>query len=334
MNSLRPKVELFAQKFGVEKFNKFCFFALRSKVRDLRLPSLGKVYTVVIFCLNSSYEEGVLKKFSNEFIQKYEKAIVEENNFNKIQVYRLKQNIMIQYYDPLEKINVFSPRIPNYYTSFAHEGLVLNESPDYNPINVKYSFRFDQIINCRGDEASTLKKVLNPEISTLFKPDYCCVSYLVDWNNNGVKNMFCSMYEKSWKCKVDIKIFQSTLYNHCLTQNLEKINQQKKINKDLGKIQIPFLERANILSTLREVDRINPDNIWDKNSHFNKLLSNEKKTLKKDIFNSLDALNKEVSDGRKNLEGGCLEIIKKHKKLSSKYYIGYIFLEINNIFYN
>lgn len=309
MNALRPKVEKFAHKFGRKDFNKFCFFGFRQKLKDKEYPSLGKICTAVIFCLSSDYDNEMLKKFSTQFVQMYEKAIVEEKDLNKIQNYRLKQNIMIQFYDPMERIDLMNPHLPNFYTSFASEGLVLNTSADYNPLKVKYSFRFDQVVQCTGDEASTLKKVLNPIVSKLFRADECCISYLVDWNQNGVKNMFCSMYLTPWKCHVDIKIFQSTLYHYCLTQQIEKTKKKKIKNKDLGKMKMYFLERATVISTLREIDNFNLYAFLDKQSYFYNLVAQEKKTVKADLFSSLVAFNQEVTDKNSRLNDGCTRLM-------------------------
>jgi len=316
MNNLRPKIELFARKFGIEKFNKYCFFSFRKKLKDNQKPQLGQIFTSVIFCLDQNYSSEILKKFSYDFIKYYELAIFNEKDFNKIQQYRLKQNIMIQYYDPSEKLSSEYPRLPNFYTSFTKEGLVLNESQDYDPKHVKYSFRFDQVVQCSGDEASTLKNVLNPKISSLFKDDECCVSYLVDWNQKGVKNMFCSMYQTKWKCKVDIKIFESTLYNYCLEQQLEKVQKTKKFyGSDLGKAKMYFLERASIISALKDVENFNLNSFIDKNNYLYKMVEEEKKKFKEDLFLSLKAFDREISDPNKADQSGCDMIIDKNQKI-------------------
>lgn len=319
MNKLRPKIEIFAKRKGIEDFNKYCFFAFRKKLSHSEKPQLGMIYTAVIFCLDESYSNEVLSKFSSDFTSNYEKAVVNETDLSKIQKYRLKQNIMIQYYDPMEKISIENPRLPNFYTSFAKEGLVLNESKNYDPKHVKYSFRFDQVVQCNADEASTLKKVINPKVATLFRDDECCISYMVDWNQKGVKNMFCSMYSKKWKCRVDIKIFQSTLYSYCLEQQMEKVNKVKKIHKsDLGKAKMYFLERASMVSALKSVQDFNLDSLWDKNSYFYKMIEEEKKVVKEDLFASLKAFDKEIADNKKGVVSGCDSVIDMRDKKEEK----------------
>jgi hypothetical protein len=319
MNNLRPKIELFAKRYGTNDFNKYCFFTFRRKPRDSEKPELGLIYTSVIFCLDNNYPNEVLSKFSTNFVKSYENSIKHESDLNKIQQYRLKQNIRIQYYDPSEIFSIENPRLPNFFTSFAKEGLVLNASEDFDPKQVRYSFRFDQLVQCTADEASSLKQVINPKIASLFRDDECCVSYMVDWNQKGIKNMFCSMYSTKWKCRVDIKIFESTLYNYCLEQKLVKINNIKKVNKnDLGKANMYFLERVSIISALKNIQDYSLDSIWNKFSYFYKLIDEEKKVIKEDLFSSLKAFDKEIADSKKGIESGCESIIDVHKNEKQK----------------
>lgn len=319
MNNLRPKIELFAKRHGTKDFNKYCFFAFRRKPRDSEKPQLGLIYTSVIFCLDENSSNELLSKFSPDFIRSYEHAVTTESDLNRIQQYRLKQNIMIQYYDPMEKLALDNPRLPNFFTSFAKEGLVLNESKDYDPKQVKYSFRFDQVVQCTADEASSLKQVLNPKIATLFRDDECCVSYMVDWNQKGVKNMFCSMYSTKWKCRVDIKIFTSTLYSYCLEQHMEKVNKVKKaFGKDLAKAKMYFLERVSMISALKNVQEFRLESIWDKFGYFYKMVEEEKQVVKEDLFVSLKAFDKEIADSKSKVESGCDGIIDVRNQLKQK----------------
>jgi len=218
-----------------------------------------------------------------------------EKNLMKIQNYRLKQNIQIQYYDPLEKINTENPKLPNFYTSFAKEGLVMNADSNYVPTQVKYSFRFDQVVECNGGEASTLRAILNPVIQGLFRPDYCCVSYLVDWQQKGVKNMFCSMYQKDWKCKADIKIFQATLYQYCITNQIEKLNKVLiEYNGNIRESKLYFLERAAVITVIREILYTDIEIYMDQSSYLYFLVSNEKKKAKYHLYDALRSFDLET----------------------------------------
>lgn len=285
---LKPKVMKYANTYGIEKFNKYCSSALRSKYIDKKVKSLGKIMTSIIFCLSDDTTEERIKNFNYDFIVYYTNTLVNEKNLMKIQNYRLKQNIQIQYYDPMEKINIENPKLPNFFTSFSKEGLVLNEDKNYDPLKVKYSFRFDQVVECTGGEASSLKAIIRPEISVLFRPDFCCISYLVDWQQKGVKNMFCSMYIKDWKCKVDIKIFQSTLYQYCIMNQIEKLNKiMINNNNSIYRANLYFLERASIITVLREILYTDIENYVEENSYLFTLIKREKVRAKYDLYYAL-----------------------------------------------
>lgn len=316
MTLLKPKIINFAERLGKTAFNKYCFFAFRLKYQDDKIKQLGKIYTSVIFCLNHDTSDEVLEKFTENFTRFYTEKIVDEKNLMKIQNYRLKQNIQIQYYDPMEKINSENPKLPNFSTSFAKEGLVLNEDRNYDPLKVKYSFRFDQVVQCSGGEASTLKAILNPVIGGLFRPDYCCVSYLVDWQQKGVKNMFCSMYQKDWKCKADIKIFQSTLYQFCLMNQIEKLNKVLiESNNNIRTSKLYFLERASIITVILEILYTDIESYMDQSSYLYFLVSKEKKRAKYDLYDSLRSFdmdtvgNKTVTSKRKSCVFGKEEFL-------------------------
>lgn len=308
MTLLKPKIMRYAERLGKESFNKYCFFAFRLKYQDHKIKQLGKIYTAVIFCLNRDTTDEVLSKFTENFTRFYTEKIINEKNLMKIQNYRLKQNIQIQYYDPMEKINSENPKLPNFYTSFSKQGLVLNEDPNYDPLKVKYSFRFDQVVECSGGEASSLKGILNPEIGGLFRPDYCCVSYLVDWQQKGVKNMFCSLYQKDWKCKVDIKIFQSTLYQFCIMNQIEKLNKVLiDSNNNIRQSKLYFLERAAIITVIREILYTDIELYMDQSSYLYYLVSKEKKRAKYDLYDALRSFDLDTNAGKgKNKRKGCV----------------------------
>ncbi len=336
MDNLRPKIELFAKREGIEDFNKYCFFTFRRKLRDIENPSLGLIISSVIFCLDKSYPQEILSKFSKDFTSKYTSAVINENDLNKVQQYRLKQNIMIQYYDPVQSISTDNPQLPNFWTSFSKEGLVLNESETYDPKHVKFSFRFDQVVQCEADEASSVKSLLNRPIAKLFRDDECCISYMVDWNQKGVKNMFCSMYNTKWKCRVDIKIFSSTLYSYCLEQKMEKIQLIKKnVSKDLDKPKMYFLERIAIITALKSVLKFDLRSLWDKFGYFYKMIEEEKKVAKEDLFASLKAFDNEISDQKSNKnQSGCYILINGNKDDKNKgkgiFYLYLIYFHTTN----
>ena len=319
MSNFKPKIDKYAQKVGVPHFNKFCFFAFRTKFKDEKEKQLGKIYTTITMCLDKQTTDASLDKFSKDFKKNTSEFIFKEPQYGKIQNYRFKQNIEIQYYDPLAKIDDENPEVPDFYTSFTPEGLVLNKDRHYDPNKVKFSFRFDQLVDCIPREAASLKAVISQKLAALYKPDDCCVSYLVDWQMKGVKNMFCSMYDKMYKCKTDIKVFQSTLYEYCIAGKVDSFNRlMKKHDNDLTKAKLYFLEQAAVINFLGE---INTQNIEKYENPESKLhadivkLKKDAKTLRKialKLFEKdVNANPGPTNPSCKDILNGALERVEK-----------------------
>lgn len=320
ISNFQPKITKYAKELGINFFNKFCFFSFRLKYKDPENTGLGKTYTIITFCLDKEYSQATLDKFSQDFKNSVSEAVFNEPKYMKVQNYRLKQNIEIQYYDPMAKIDPNNPEVPDFFTSFSPEGLVLNKDPNYDPTKVKFSFRFDQLVDCTPKEAGMLKKVLDPKISALYKPDECCVSYLVDWQMKGVKNMFCSMFQETFKCKTDIKIFQSTVYEYCIANKIANFNLlMKKNNNQLQKAKLSFLELAGSINFLSEIIENNLEKYQSPVSKLRADIIEIKKTAKENKMILLKIFGKETNkdDGTPNCEdilNGALENNKNNKE--------------------
>lgn len=296
MSNFKPKIKKYANKVGVPFFNKFCFFVFRTKYEDDKNKALGKIYTLITVCLHKDTTDAMLSKFSGDFKTNFSEFLFAEKNLPKVQNYRLKQNIQIQYYDPMAKIDPNNPEIPNFYTSFNREGLVLNNDPKWDPLKTKFSFRFDQVVDCLPNEAATLKAILPEKLASMYKPDDCCITYLVDWQMKGVKNMFCSMYDKMFRCKTDIKIFQSTLYEYCIAIKVDNLNLLlKKHNGDLTKAKLYFLEQASLINMLKEVIDKDIEKHQNPESKFYKDLVELKKKAKSLRKTALKLFEKDIN---------------------------------------
>jgi hypothetical protein len=311
MDNFKPKIDKFAQKVGLAYFNKFCFFTYRMKYKDDKEKQLGKIYTLITMCLDKQTTNASLDKFSRDFKSNMSEFVFKEPQYGKVQNYRFKQNIEIQYYDPLAKIDHENPEVPDFYTSFTPEGLVLNKDKNYDPTKVKFSFRFDQLVDCIPREAATLKAIISPKLAALYKPDDCCVSYLVDWQMKGVKNMFCSMYDKMFKCKTDIKVFQSTLYEYCIAGKIDVFKKlMKKNNQDLKKAKLYFLEQAGIINFLNEIITKNLEKYQNPESKLYAdivKLKKDAKTLRK---TALKLFEKDVNKTPGKTTPSCKDILK------------------------
>lgn len=313
MNKFRPRIEKFAFNYDTDKFNKYCFFLINHTWMKLDERDKGREFSVMIFCLNPELtEKQVLERFPDDLREKYTKSLSESEDFLSLQQYRLKQNIEIQFFEPhitLEEIQKHSVSsatggLPNLFTSFSNEGLVMNLDKNHDPTKVRYSFRYDQVIKCRGEHPPEIKKYIKPQITSLFRPDDCCVSYVVDFNNICSMAMFCSTYLKEWKCKTDIKIFRSTMYKRCLIEKTDHIDDKiARIVKDVKGEKETFLNKAAIIFGLRET--------MDKNMMAN---LEPKSTLGK-ILEQIGNKNKSFeSIVLSTLKPDCEKVIKKSKE--------------------
>ena len=310
MSNFKPKVLKFAQKIGVPFFNKNCFFTFRTKYKDEGQKSLGKIYTVICMCLDKDTNDASLAKFSKDFKTNMSEKVFNEPQYMKIQNYRINQNVEIQYFDPMQKFDMNDLEVPDFYTSFAREGLVLNKDKNYDPLKVKFSFRFDQVVDCTPFEAASLKKILHEKIAELYKPDKCCVSYLVDWQMKGVKNMFCSMQKSEYKCKIDIKVFQSTVYEYCIDNKIFNFKLLlKKNNGNLSKAKLYFLETAGIIKFLEEIITKDLENFINPNSALYNDIVELKKDAKEQKKKALKLFEAEINaDEKEKIK--CKEILE------------------------
>lgn len=155
----------------------------------------------------------------------------------------------------LKKTESQKPGLSKYFTSFTKEGIVMNKMKDFLPNSVMNSFRYDQIIKCRGYHPESLKTHLKPQLKDLFKNNSCCVSIIVNLFTQCSSVMFCSTYTNQFQCSVDTKLFKATLYSNCMKQNLGNLNKMAKVFKgDFTKMpDIDFLDKATYIFLLREI---------------------------------------------------------------------------------
>merc|ERR1711957_389207 len=227
MKKIQPKIAKVAASKGDDFFRKFCFFALRQELRYADNKNEGFIITSTIFCLDKQTSDAELAKFYKDFNEKYSNSVTNENDFNLVQRYRLKQNIYVQYYTGMGKKSKVK-EVPEFYTAFAEEGMTLNKYDDSRPAGVKHAFRYDQVVDCAGYAAAGLKKALDPELAADFREDECCISYLLNWDGMGSKIMICSTFDKLWKCKAEIKIIRSTMFDNCMVDKLKNFRGVRK----------------------------------------------------------------------------------------------------------
>lgn len=304
MRKIQPKILKVALSHNEAYFRKYCFFVLRKKLKQPENKNEGFMMTSVIMCLDKQTTDAELNKFYKEFGDKYAHSISDTKDFNLIQRYRLRQKIFVQYYTGQGKID--TKEVPEFYTSFADEGMTLNKSDKDDPTQVKHAFRYDQVIDCAGMPVSRLKKSIEPELAAHYKPDDCCVSYLTNWNGMGSKIMLCSTFDEMWKCKTEIKIIRSTMYDQCMKERMKIFFKTRERGKHMHLLKIGLIDRLGVLDTMHLMLDFDLKTYPNDNSPDYKIYEDQFVRNKEDFIINVKTLDYELAHpGEKS--GGCQE---------------------------
>ena len=313
MKKIQPKISKVADSKGDAFFRKFCFFSLRQELKMAGNKNEGFIITSVIFCLDKQTSNAELAKFYKDFNDYYSESVSNENDFNLVQRYRIKQNIHVQFYTGMMK-KTKTKEVPEFFTSFAEEGMTLNKFDDNRPAGVKQAFRYDQVVDCAGYGAAGLKKSLDPELAADFREDECCISYLLNWDGAGSKIMICSTFDKLWKCKAEIKIIRSTMYDQCMVNKLINFTRIRKSGREIHTLKIAMIERLAAIETMHLMIDVNLKSYPNDNSKEYKAYEQQSHRNKKDFMVNIATLDYELaSPGKKN--GGCMEYKEEGKSL-------------------
>lgn len=90
-------------------------------------------------------------------------------------------------------------------------------------MTVKYTFRYDQIMNCEGDYNIDLLNSINKGVSEQIKENKCCVSYDVNWGGYITSDLFCSKIPNNLKCLTEIELFRKTILNKCISKGVKQL---------------------------------------------------------------------------------------------------------------
>ena len=294
-NKLKPKIDNLISLKTTDFFQEFCILAFRKKLMIEGDYSSAKINTAVIMCLKPDETEQIIKRFKTEFLNFLTNSIDQSDELLALQQFQENQPLQVQFYDPALDLSSPSADLPNFYTSFSDQGLVLSTTESKDPSNVKFSFRYDQIINCRGMEPKIVKDSLDKTVATKFKSNECCIAYSVDWSLKPLNDMFCSLYKRSQRCKLDIKIFQATMYGHCLKYNIKKLeNYLKETNGNLRIAKLAFTIRAQMIEIVKEIIKYDLTKYLTKSSFIYKFILEEKVKAKNDLYGLLKGLEDQL----------------------------------------
>jgi hypothetical protein len=284
INKFKPKIEEFITK--KQDFDKLCSFVFRKK-------ELTVDYQVLFLCLKDDETIEIVKKFRIDFPKYYSNFISNNYDFFRLQKYELYQPLKAQFYDPSMKfIGYKGPE--KYFTSFNNQGMVLSTEQSKDASKVKYSFRYDQIINCRGEDPSEIRGSIDNNISNLYRSNECCVGYIIDWNEKPLKNFFCSLESESLKCKTDIKIFQATMYANCVASAIDKLKQTLKEYKGSLEniLSMSFSNKSILINILKEIIKIDIK-VLNKNTQLYKDIVELKVNAMMNLYALLKSFDKE-----------------------------------------
>jgi hypothetical protein len=264
-NKLYPKVLNFAKKMGEANFEKNCLYLIKSQHKNPNNISFGKINLVFIMCFNSGSEKEMADLFEKDFEKKYSDSLVFNYLCKFTQKFDEDHPIYFKYFEQkmkLENLEKYSgtktKEFPNYFTSLAPEGLIMNKDAEENhPNSVKSAVRYDQIIKCSGFHPEKFKQVLNPQLQSMFGRNQCCIVYVSDWNKYANTHLVCSNRKEDWACVAEIQIFRASFYERCITNNLGDFHRNIEKNKGLGSIEkSDFLVKARLYFILNEVIKI------------------------------------------------------------------------------
>ena len=113
---------------------------------------------------------------------------------------------------------------------------------------LKYSFRYDQMLNCEG--------IIDEKLTTNIKDNYvnqsvipsCCVSYEINWFDLQTEEIFCSKNQSEMKCIAEIEIFKKSLMDKCISVGVsEFFRVLSKFDFDINH----WLAKASSLDKIR-----------------------------------------------------------------------------------
>lgn len=241
-----------------------CFFSFRVSSDETK-PDL------IFFCVNSDETDNVKVLLKETFVQLYYNLIIKtnENTFSLSKI-GMPEPLYFEFYDALMDVKNLK-EVQKFYTRFNEEGVYLSEIDDLDPQNVKYSFRYDQMINCRADESKYIKDTFPREVADLFSSDQCCAGYTVEWNMKPLQNFFCSE-KKSNDCALEIKLFKSFMFNKCMDYGLKTLKRILSLNHfSLEQAKMSFTTRSLLINVMKEINMLRLEKITS--AYFKKEIS-------------------------------------------------------------
>ena len=240
--------------YNKQTYNDNCALSFREFFLDQNQPTFPKTNQAFVFCIVSPDSK---LSFIKTFKEKYTYYILNKENLLDMQLFSQSQHVLLKVYDPLlESSELENP--PLLYTSFQHDGIIMQKNPSLDPTNISFSFRYDQIIDCNGvKDKDKFYNALPPLIKQNYPKKECCIGLEVEWQNKGEVDMFCSIFPFGNKCEVDIKIFRASLFRQCIKSRVDYLYdvyvKNNKSFKNVNYEQMEIIEKMKLIIMAKQI---------------------------------------------------------------------------------
>jgi hypothetical protein len=190
-----------------------------------------------------------------------------------------------------------------FFVSFQSEGFVLNSNDNYMTETVKYSFIYQQLLDCNGVFENIQ---LDETLKAIIKDPHCCVAYNRKSGETPIKDIFCSTYSNVSSCKTEIKLFNNFSFKKCVIKGLQDLKFLFTTGNDPYKLilgystldQIKLQLLLNVLESKKIIDVI----LNDPNDPF--ILKPTIRDIKDKLKELRDIINEEIR--KKGIDVGKL----------------------------
>jgi hypothetical protein len=227
----------------------------------------SKILAIIFSPYDEQPSDHIMENFKKEFSGKYHAEIIAKKMQWNIPDIMEDTDFHFLYWNSIQN---FKETVPN-YVGLADEGVVQNREPNRLLHNVKFAFRFDQIIECQGNNNAT--GIVTPDAVRKSLPiDSCCVGYNLNWNGKIGKEVFCSMSKVSKSCEIEINLFKKFVFRKCMRESIQELAQLVERNKNFNNSKYSLLTKLHFKFVFIALKKYNLFTQIDMNSKYGKLL--------------------------------------------------------------
>merc|ERR1712032_199444 len=283
------------------------FFMLFKKAKSA-IPNSEKIKAVY---LNPSEVKNIIELKKN-ISTSYLKTLKSDDKYWNYQLFNEKSNPRILHWS--QHVQEKKHFLNDVNANIGKERLTIN---DNSKKGKKYSFRYEQIMNCQGTNNQDLQTKLKETFNDKSIIPDCCVSYEINWKGEQREDIFCSTNLNQIRCKADIEIFKKTIMDKCISagvkgffKNLSEyefdmehyLAKATNLNKLKNYRTLKFLDDLKILNIRNTPHFSNVSKYLDLFSKFfdkyYPLLQKESKSFDKDLTGRKSIIDIESKKGK------------------------------------